>query len=233
MTPRFIAAQRTDYGVGHSVTCRALGVAESTFYEHRDRPLTSAQQRRASLDAEVAEVFWGSDGTYESARVRAQVRRRGRAVTKKTVEASMARQGLCARVPRKEALTSQNRSHIAARDLLGRDFGATQVNQKWCGNNKQVATGEGPVFLATVLDLHSRRMVAFRHGKKLPDHRASQKRDQHSGRRPRRNSPTRRIRTSPPHPQSHKPNSPRIGGNPTYRLLGQRVARVPSRCPKT
>ncbi len=44
-----IAAQRTDHGVAHAVSCRALGVAPSTFYKWRDRPPTPARRRRAEL----------------------------------------------------------------------------------------------------------------------------------------------------------------------------------------
>ena len=48
-----IAAQRTDHGVPHAVSCRALGVAPSTFYKWRGRPPTPAKRRRAELDVEV------------------------------------------------------------------------------------------------------------------------------------------------------------------------------------
>ena len=44
-----IAAQRTDHAVPHAVSCRALGVAASTFYKWRGRPPTPAQRRRAEL----------------------------------------------------------------------------------------------------------------------------------------------------------------------------------------
>ena len=159
VTAGFIAAQRTEHGVPHAVSCRVLGVAESTFYKHLDRPPTPAQQRRAALDAEVKAAFDKSDGTYGSPRVRAHLRRDGIKVSKKTVEASMARQGLCARPKRRMGLTSQNSSHTAPTDLLGRDFSAEGIDQKWCGDFKQVPTAEGPVFLATVEDLYSRRMV--------------------------------------------------------------------------
>ena len=73
----------------------------------------------------------------------------------------MSRQGLYARPKRKKGLTSPNSSHRAPTDLLGRDFDASEVNQKWCGDFKQVPTAQGPVFLATVEDLYSRRMVGF------------------------------------------------------------------------
>jgi len=93
--------------------------------------------------------------------VRAQLRRDGIAVSKKTVEASMARQGLCARTKPKKGLTSQSPAHAAPTDLLRRDFRASGIDQKWCGDFKEVKTSQGPVFLATVLDLCSRRMVGF------------------------------------------------------------------------
>ena len=96
-----IAAQRTDHAVPHAVSCRALGVAPSTFYKWRDRPPTPAQRRRAELDAEVKACFDASDGTYGSPRVRAALRRSGREVSKKTVESSMARQGLQGRARRR------------------------------------------------------------------------------------------------------------------------------------
>ena len=96
-----IAAQRTDHGVPHAVSCRALGVAPSTFYKWHNRPPTPAKRRRAELDVEVKACFDASDGTYGSPRVRAALRRSGREVSKKTVESSMARQGLQGRARRR------------------------------------------------------------------------------------------------------------------------------------
>ena len=52
-----IAAQRTDHGVPHAVSCRALGVAASTFYKWHNRPPTPAKRRRAELDVEVRACF--------------------------------------------------------------------------------------------------------------------------------------------------------------------------------
>ena len=143
----------------HAVACRALGVAPSTFYKHRDRSVTQMQLRRQAVDAEVKKAFDKSQGTYGSPRVRAQLRRDGTSVSKKTVEASMARQGLCARPKKKKGITSQNPGAAAPSDLLGRDFSAQAISQKWCGDFKEAPTAEGKVFLATVEDLYSRRMV--------------------------------------------------------------------------
>ena len=157
-----IAAQRTDHGVPHAVSCRALGVPSSTFYKWRGRPPTRSQRRRAELDVEVKACFDASAGTYGSPRVRARLRSDGIEVSKKTVEASMARQGLQARVKRRRrGLTRPDKAARPVPDLLRRDFTAEAVNQKWVGDFKQVSTGEGPVFLATVEDLFSRRMLGF------------------------------------------------------------------------
>ena len=74
----------------------------------------------------------------------------------------MARQGLQARVKRRRrGLTRPDKAARPVPDLLRRDFTAEAVNQKWVGDFKQVSTGEGPVFLATVEDLFSRRMLGF------------------------------------------------------------------------
>ena len=158
-----IAAQRTDHGVPHAVACRALGVAESTFYKWLNRPPTPAERRRAGLDAAVKACFDASGGTYGSPRVRAQLRRDGPAVSKKTVEASMARQGLQGRPPRRRrrGLTRPDKAAAVVPDLLRRDFTAEGPDQKWVGDFKQVNTAEGPVYLATVEDLFSRRMLGF------------------------------------------------------------------------
>ena len=157
-----IAAQRTDHGVAHAVSCRALGVAASTFYKWRCRLPTPAKRRRAELDVEVKACFDASGGTYGSPRVRAELRRSGREVSKKTVESSMARQGLQGRARRRRrGLTRPDKRAEPVPDLLRRDFTAGGVNEKWVGDFKQIDTGEGPVFLATVEDLFSRRMLGF------------------------------------------------------------------------
>ena len=157
-----IAAQRTVFGVPHALSCRALGVAPSTFYEQRRRPPSAARRRRERLDAAVKEAFAASGGTYGSPRVHAQLRRDGHTVSKKSVEASMARQGLQGRTKRRRrSLTRPDAAAAPAPDLLKRDFTADAPDQKWVGDFKQADTDAGPVFLASVEDLYSRRMLGF------------------------------------------------------------------------
>ncbi len=119
------------------------------------------QVRRRAADAQVKKAFDRSQGACGSPGVRAQLRRDGVSVSKKTVEASMARRGLCARPKKKKGLTGRNPGGAAPTGLLRRDFSASGINQKQFGDFEEVKAAEGPVFLATVLDLRSRRMAGF------------------------------------------------------------------------
>jgi hypothetical protein len=125
----FVAVQRTDHGVPHALSCRVLEVSETWFYKWwRDRQPTARQQRRVRIDEAVRAAFEASDGTYGSPRVLVELREGGERVPKKTVEASMARQGLFARPPkrRRRGLTWADRQAPPAPDLLQRDFTASK-----------------------------------------------------------------------------------------------------------
>jgi putative transposase len=159
----FVATQRTEHGVPHVIACRALGVSESWFYKWRDRAPTRRQARRVSLDAVVRQCFDASGGRYGSPRVLADLREAGWRVAKKSVEASMARQRLVARPSprRRRGLTRPDKAAPPIPDLVKRVFTAPVINQKWCGDLTEVPTDEGKLYLATVEDLGSRRIVGF------------------------------------------------------------------------
>ena len=158
----FIAAQRTGHGVPHAVACRVLGMPESTFYKWRDKAPTATELRRADIDVRVKKSFDDSGGTYGSPRVLDDLLDDGVRVTKKTVEASMVRQGLYGRKPkRSKGLTRPDKRANTIPDLLGRDFNASKPDEKWCGDFKQIDTLEGPTYLSSCEDLFSRRMLGF------------------------------------------------------------------------
>lgn len=167
----FIASQRTVHGVPHAVACRALGVPESTFYKWRDKAPTVTELRRADIDARVKESFDDSEGTYGSPRVLDDLLEDGVRVTKKTVEASMVRQGFYGRKPkgRRKGLTRPDKRADPIPDLVKRDFTASEPDEKWCGDFKQIDTVEGPTYLSSCEDLFSRRMLGFALSDDYPD----------------------------------------------------------------
>jgi len=163
----FIASQRTEHRVPHAKCCRWLEVSESWFYKWRDRPPTPRQQRRAGLDAAVKASFedsGGTPGTYGSPRVLEDLVEAGWAVSKNTVAASMARQGLQGRCPKRKrrGLTRPDKAAAPIPDLVRRDFNAERVDQRWCGDLTEIPTDDGKLYLATALDLASRRLPGSR-----------------------------------------------------------------------
>jgi len=162
----FVAAQRTDHGVPHAKCCRWLNVKPSTFYKWLNRPPTARQQRRNALDTAVKESFdesGGTPGTYGSPRVWEDLVEAGWAVSVNTVAASMARQGLVGRSPKRKrrSLTRPDKAAAPIRDLIRRDYSTGPLNQKWCGDLTEIPTGDGKLYLAIVLDLGSRRLPGF------------------------------------------------------------------------
>jgi putative transposase len=162
----FIASQRTDHRVPHANCCRWLGLSESWFYKWQDRKPTPRQQRRAELDEAVKASFndsGGTPGTYGSPRVFEDLIEAGWKVSKKTVAASMARQGLQGRSPKRKrrCLTRPDKAADPIPDLVSRDFSAERIDQRWCGDLTEIPTDEGKLYLATVLDLASRRLPGF------------------------------------------------------------------------
>ena len=131
------------------------------FYKWRDRPVTQRQRRRATLDAAVAAMFDDAKGSHGSPRLHADLRADGWQVSKKTVADSMRRQGLVARkVKHRRGLTRQDKTAPAFPDLVKRDFTAAGPNLRWCGDITEIPTGDGKLYLATVIDLYSRRLLA-------------------------------------------------------------------------
>ena len=158
----FIAGQKASHRVPYAVSCRALGVSESWFHKWHDRPPAPAQQRRAGVDAAVKVAFEASKGTYGSPRIHAGLVAAGWRISEKTVAKSMARQRLAGRVKkRRKGLTRPDKRKRPFPDLLNRDFTAPKPNLKWCGDITEIPTDEGKLYLATALDLFSRRLLGY------------------------------------------------------------------------
>jgi transposase InsO family protein len=156
-----IAAQRAD-GIPHAVACRALGVSRSWFYKHKDGRLPPRAQRRERLKTEIARLFALHDGKYGSPRIAADLRDAGWRVSQNTVAALMREQHLAARRKKKrKGTTRPGKGRWRAPDLVRRDFPATQINTKWYGDGTEIPTGEGKLYLASVLDMASRRILGF------------------------------------------------------------------------
>lgn len=157
-----IAAWRAEDGIPYAVSCRALGVSRSWLYKWKDGRLPPRAARRQRLKAEVARLFGLHAGTYGSPRVTADLRDAGWRVSENTVAALMREQHLVARGrKRRGGSTRPGKGRWRAPDLVRRDFPAGKINQKWYGDGTEIPTAEGKVYLASVLDMASRRVLGF------------------------------------------------------------------------
>jgi transposase InsO family protein len=145
-------------------SCALLSVSRSAFYqwsEHRPSARAQADER---LRRHVRRIHYDSRGTYGAPRVHEQLRQEGVATARKRVARLMVEEGLQGRQRRPfKKTTIPDAETLSAADLLGRDFDPTHhpLNRVWCGDISYVRTWEGWAYLATVIDLASRRVVGF------------------------------------------------------------------------
>jgi putative transposase len=158
----FIAAQRAQHGVPLAAACRALRVSQAWFYKWRDGDRSPRHARRARLAVEIKRLFALHRGCYGSPRITADLRELGWRVSDNTVAEIMREQRLVARRRRRRRGTTRpGRGRWRAPDLIGRDFPAQRLNQKWYGDGTEIVTDEGKLHLDSVLDMGSRRVVGF------------------------------------------------------------------------
>jgi transposase InsO family protein len=166
---RFIADQRTNYRVPHTVVCALLGVSLAWFYKWLGRAQgpgavnglhTPRDRRRDTVDRAVRVAFSEARALHGSPRLVHDLRNEGWKVSEKTVADSMRRQGLIARrIKRRNGLTKQDKTAPKFSDLLRRDFTADRPNARWVGDMTEIPTAAGKLYLATVIDLYSRRLL--------------------------------------------------------------------------
>ncbi len=145
-----------------ATSCRALGVSQGWYYKWRHGDPSAQHARRAQLGVEVRRLFAAHRGTYGAPRITEDLRDEGWRVSRNTVAAVMAELGLAARRrKRRRQTTRQGGGRWRAPDRIGRDFATDALNRKWYGDGTEIVTDEGKLFLDSVLDMGSRRIVGF------------------------------------------------------------------------
>ncbi len=144
--------------------CELLKVSRAAYYAARGGQLSDRDREDAGLTAHIRAEHKRSKGRYGAPRIHAELRRQGRRHSRKRVARLMRQAGLAGRAPRRWKKTTIPDPAAAARaDAIRRDFStdAARTNQRWCGDITYLATWEGWLYLATVIDIASRRVVGF------------------------------------------------------------------------
>jgi putative transposase len=145
-----------------SALCDVLGVSRSGYYVWIGRPLPARKGADARLAIEIAAAHKRSRGIYGSPRVHLELKARGERVGEKRVARLMKENGIEGRQKRRfKRTTDSNHTHPVAPNVVARGFDASAPNKVWVTDVTYIATREGWLYLAVILDLFSRRVVGW------------------------------------------------------------------------
>jgi putative transposase len=162
---RFIEAESSRYSV--TQLSRIAQVSRTAYYEWQDREPSEREQADAALTAKIRAIHAASDGQYGVPRVLAELRAHGHDVGRKRVARLMKAAGLRGRRPPRWVRTTTPEPTLPAiPDLVHGQFEAPAPDVLWVGDITYIRTWEGWLYLATVIDVFSRRVIGF----SLADH---------------------------------------------------------------
>jgi putative transposase len=156
----WIDSYRDQYSV--SRLCRLLSVSRSGYCQWRVRPPSRRALVRIALDEQVAQIHADSRGTYGRPRIHRKLEQQGFCVGAERVRRSLLRQGLKPVYRRPYRITTDSGHGLpVAPNILDRRFDGWQPNEAWVSDITFVATDEGWVYLAVIMDLASRKIVGW------------------------------------------------------------------------
>jgi len=145
--------------------CETAEVSTSGFYDWCTRESaepTDRQVAEAELVALMREIFDAADGNYGVPRMHRELRHGGVVVNEKRVRRLMRLHGMAGRCIRRRVRTTfAGPDGYTIPDLVGRAFTPGKPDVAWCQDITYIATGEGWLYLASVLDLGSRRLLGY------------------------------------------------------------------------
>jgi transposase InsO family protein len=156
----FIAAKEVAFPV--ATLCRMLGVSSSGYYACKVRPPSKRVAEDARIAAEITAAHEASRNIYGSPRVHRELKAKGIKTGKKRVERLMVENELRGRCKRRFVRTTDSKhDDPIAPNLLERAFETKAPNEAWVGDVTYIATAQGWLYLAVLLDLFSRRVVGW------------------------------------------------------------------------
>lgn len=161
---RWVAARKAE-GLPITMACRVAEVSRQAFHDWRAKTTagpTAAERAEAGLVERIKAIHDESDGTYGEPRITVELGRRGLCVNHKRVERLMRVNGVVGvHKPARVRTTVPAEDAPPLPDLVGRRFAPGRPDVAWVGDITYVPTGEGWLYLASVLDLGSRRLLGY------------------------------------------------------------------------
>jgi putative transposase len=159
MKHQFIDANKARYPVRR--LCSVLQVSVSGYYAACNRPASARSQRGSALTERIKAIHHASRATYGAPRVHAELVVQGELCSKNTVARLMRKATIVPKTVRRFRVTTDSRKTKASPNLLGRAFTAAKPNERWLTDITFIPTRAGWLYLAAILDLHSRAIVGW------------------------------------------------------------------------
>src|SRR5690606_29812880 len=158
----FISTHRSEFGVQR--LCRVLGASRSGYYRHlatADARTERAAEEAATV-AQIRRIHTEHRGGYGAPRIHAKLRELGVCINRKRVTRLMRSHCIVGRhLRRGRRTTIPDPQAATVPDLIGRDFTADELDSRWCGDITYIPVGSSWLYLATVIDICSRRVVGW------------------------------------------------------------------------
>lgn len=155
------------FSIGH--LCRLARVSRSGYHEWSCRPESFQSRANRVLLVSIKAMFQESRQTYGAVRIQKDLQGQGQPCGKNRVARLMRQNGLKSiyRKKYRPQTTQSDHSMIRADNIVNQDFSTVAKNQKWGGDISYVATAEGWLYVAVVLDFYSRKVIGLSTGENL------------------------------------------------------------------
>lgn len=166
MKYKFIDVERSLYSI--RLLCRVLEISKSGYYKWVGNNRFSKKDEYRALVDKIEKIHSDSRKTYGSPRVFQKLKKAGEKISKNTVAKLMNENNIKAKTKKKFKLTTDSKHKLnVSPNLLARNFNPESINEAWCGDITYIHTNEGWLFLATVIDLYSRKIIGWSMNKRM------------------------------------------------------------------
>jgi transposase InsO family protein len=142
--------------------CKTLCVSRSGYYEWLERPDSKNKEANINLLKEIKRVYDRSRGFYGRIKITKKLNNEGIKCSQNRVYRLMKENNIFSKMKRKfKATTNSKHNHPVVPNLLNQDFTANKPSQKWVSDITYIATNEGWLYLAAVLDLHDKKIIGW------------------------------------------------------------------------
>lgn len=142
--------------------CRILGVSRSQYYSWKQSPKTLGDYANQALEAVIKILFERARGVYGTRRLKSQLFKLGLIVSRRKIGRLLHKMGLACKSKKRFRVTTDSNHHLpVSPNLLDRQFTVSRSDKYYVGDITYIATKQGWLYLAVVIDLYSRRVVGW------------------------------------------------------------------------